>query len=160
MFCWNSISSSFSSWNILFFQNFLSLLSDSFKWSVFKKLFVVQLVSKFPTFYDTQTFISVFIRNSLSRILRRLNPVSSRSILILSSHLRTGRPRFDPQQGQDSFFRLCIQTGCGALPASHSVGTGGTFLKGKRGRGVLLTAHPHLVPMSRTNIIHVLLQAI
>jgi hypothetical protein len=41
---------------------------------------------------------------------------------------------------------LCFQTGSGAHPASCTVGTGGSFPGVKRGRGVMLTTHPLLVP--------------
>jgi hypothetical protein len=44
---------------------------------------------------------------------------------------------------------LCVQTGSGAHPASCTMGTGVPFLGLKRGRGVTLTTHPHLVPMLR-----------
>jgi hypothetical protein len=44
---------------------------------------------------------------------------------------------------------LCVQTGSEAHPASCTMGTGGSFTGAKRGRGVTLTAHPHLVPRSR-----------
>jgi hypothetical protein len=43
---------------------------------------------------------------------------------------------------------LCVQTGSGAHPASRTMGTGGPFPGAKRGRGVTLTTHPHLVPRS------------
>jgi hypothetical protein len=43
---------------------------------------------------------------------------------------------------------LCVQTGSGAYPVSCTMGTGGPFSRVKRGRGVTLTTHPHLVPMS------------
>jgi hypothetical protein len=43
----------------------------------------------------------------------------------------------------------CVQTGSGAHPASCTMGTGGPFPGAKRGRGVTLTTHPHLVPRSR-----------
>jgi hypothetical protein len=41
---------------------------------------------------------------------------------------------------------LCVQIGSEAHPASCTMGTGGTFPGAKRGRGVTLTIHPHLVP--------------
>jgi hypothetical protein len=44
---------------------------------------------------------------------------------------------------------LCVQTGSGAHPASCTMGTVGPFPGLKRGRGVTLTTHPHLVPRSR-----------
>jgi hypothetical protein len=45
-----------------------------------------------------------------------------------------------------------VQTGSGAHPASYpmgTMGTGGSFPGVKRGRGVTLTIHPHLVPRLR-----------
>jgi hypothetical protein len=42
-----------------------------------------------------------------------------------------------------------VQTGSGAHPASCTVGTRGHFPRAKRGRGVTLTTHHHLVPRSR-----------
>jgi hypothetical protein len=44
---------------------------------------------------------------------------------------------------------LCVPTGSGAHPASCTMGTGRPFAGVKRGRGVTLTTHPHLVPRSR-----------
>jgi hypothetical protein len=44
---------------------------------------------------------------------------------------------------------LCVQTGSGVHPASCTMGTGGHFPGAKRGRGVTLTTHPHLMPRSR-----------
>jgi hypothetical protein len=51
-----------------------------------------------------------------------------------------------PAGAKDISSNLCVQTGSGAHPASYTMGTGGTFPGGKRGRGVTLTTHPHLVP--------------
>jgi hypothetical protein len=42
-----------------------------------------------------------------------------------------------------------VQTSSGAHPASYKMGTGGPFPRAKRGRGVTLTTHPHLVSRSR-----------
>jgi hypothetical protein len=39
----------------------------------------------------------------------------------------------------------CIQTGSGANPAFYPMGTGGLSPGVKRGQGVMLTTHPHLV---------------
>jgi hypothetical protein len=50
---------------------------------------------------------------------------------------------------KDFSSNLCVQTGSGAHPASCTVVTGGTFPGVKRGLGVTLTTHPHLVPTSR-----------
>jgi hypothetical protein len=44
---------------------------------------------------------------------------------------------------------LCVQSGSEAHPVSCAMGTGGPFPGAKRGRGVTLTTHPHLVPRSR-----------
>jgi hypothetical protein len=44
---------------------------------------------------------------------------------------------------------LCVQTGSGAHPACCTMGTGGPFPGSKRGQGVTLITHPHLVPRSR-----------
>jgi hypothetical protein len=66
---------------------------------VLEKLVVTQLVKKFPTFYETRRFITVFTRArhwSLSRARSTQStlshPTSLRSILI-SSHLRPCLPR-------------------------------------------------------------------
>jgi hypothetical protein len=70
--------------------------------------------------------------------------------LWLMQQLNTGRSRFDPWQRRKDFsYSLCVQTGSGAHPASCPMGTGGPFLGVKRGRGVTLTTHSHLVPRSR-----------
>jgi hypothetical protein len=46
-------------------------------------------------------------------------------------------------------FSLCVQTSSEAHPASYPMGIEGPFPVVKRGRGVTLTTHPHLVPRSR-----------
>jgi hypothetical protein len=43
---------------------------------------------------------------------------------------------------------LCAQTGYGTQPASCTMGTGVLSTGVKRGRGVPLTTHPHLMPRS------------
>jgi hypothetical protein len=64
----------------------------------------------------------------------------------------TGRSKFDFRQRREDFFsHLCVQTGSEAHPASWPMGTRGPFLGIKRGQGVTLTTHPHLVPSSRMN---------
>jgi hypothetical protein len=51
---------------------------------------------------------------------------------------------------QNYFSTLCLQTGSGAHPASCTMGTGGPLTPGvKRGRGVMLTTHPLLMPRLR-----------
>jgi hypothetical protein len=49
---------------------------------------------------------------------------------------------------KDFFSNLCVQTGSGAHPASSLMGTGVLSPGVKRGRGVTLTTHPHLVSRS------------
>jgi hypothetical protein len=72
------------------------------------------------------------------------------TVCCLATGWTTGRLRFDPRQRRKNIFcSLCVQTGSGAHPASCTMGTGGPFLGVKRGRGVTLTSHPHLVPRSR-----------
>jgi hypothetical protein len=54
-----------------------------------------------------------------------------------------------PAEAKDFLSSLSVQTGSDAHPASCTMGTGGPFPGIKRGRGVTLTTHPHLVPRSR-----------
>jgi hypothetical protein len=54
-----------------------------------------------------------------------------------------------PAEANDFSSSLCVQTGSGAHPASCTLGTGGHFPGLKRGLGVTLTTHPHLVMRSR-----------
>jgi hypothetical protein len=42
-----------------------------------------------------------------------------------------GRSGFDPRRAEEFYSSLCVQTGCGAHPASYPVGTGSPFLGGK-----------------------------
>jgi hypothetical protein len=53
-----------------------------------------------------------------------------------------------PAGAKDFSSNLCVQIGSEAHPASCAMGTGGPFPGAKRGRGVTLTTHPHLVPWS------------
>jgi hypothetical protein len=66
---------------------------------VTKKLIVAQLVKKFPVFFGTRRFITVFTRTShwtlsWARLIQSTlyHPISLRSILLLSSHQRLGLP--------------------------------------------------------------------
>jgi hypothetical protein len=52
-------------------------------------------------------------------------------------------------EAEDFFSSLCVQTGSGAHPASCTMGTGVLYPGLKRGWGVTLTTHPHLVLRSR-----------
>jgi hypothetical protein len=53
-----------------------------------------------------------------------------------------------PAEAKDFSSSLCVQTSSEAYPASYPMGTGGPFPGIKRGVGVTLTTHPHLVPGS------------
>jgi hypothetical protein len=53
-----------------------------------------------------------------------------------------------PAGVKDFSSSLCVQTGSGAHSASCTMGTGVHSLGVKRGRGVTLITHPHLVPRS------------
>jgi hypothetical protein len=50
-----------------------------------------------------------------------------------------------PTGAEDFSSSPCVQTGSEAHPVSYPMGTVGPFPGGKRGRGVTLTTHPHLV---------------
>jgi hypothetical protein len=74
-------------------------LTRSWSWALFEKPPNVRLLKNFPAFYGTRRFITVFTRAlhwSLfwARSIQPLPlyPVSQRSILILSTHLRLGLP--------------------------------------------------------------------
>jgi hypothetical protein len=53
-----------------------------------------------------------------------------------------------PVEAKDYSSILCVQTGSGAHPASSPWVPGVLSPGVKRGRGVMLTTHPHLVPRS------------
>jgi hypothetical protein len=53
-----------------------------------------------------------------------------------------------PAGTKDFSSSLCVQTGSGAHPVSCTMVPGVLSLGVKRGRGVTLTTHPHLVPRS------------
>jgi hypothetical protein len=54
-----------------------------------------------------------------------------------------------PTEAKGFFPLASVQTSCAAHPASCTMGTGVLSPRPKRGRGVMLTTHPHLVPRSR-----------
>jgi hypothetical protein len=54
-----------------------------------------------------------------------------------------------PAGAKDFYNTLCVKTVSEAHPASCTMGTGGPFPGAKRGRGMTLTTHPHLVSRSR-----------
>jgi hypothetical protein len=75
------------------------LLNHSWSWSLLEKLPIVQLLKNFPAFYGTRRFVTVFTRAlhwslSWARSIQSIpvHPISLRSILILSTHLRLGLP--------------------------------------------------------------------
>jgi hypothetical protein len=74
-------------------------LTHSWSWALLEKPVIVQPLKNFPAFYGIRRFITVFTRalhwslswvTSMQSILSR--PISLRSILILSTHLRIGIP--------------------------------------------------------------------
>jgi hypothetical protein len=74
-------------------------LTHSWSWDLLEKLPIVQLLKNFPAFYGTRRFITVFTRAlywsiSWARSIQSIpsHPISLRSILILSTHLRLGLP--------------------------------------------------------------------
>jgi hypothetical protein len=67
--------------------------------------------------------------------------------------LRAGRPGFDSRQEIDFSLLHSVQTGSGAQPASHPMGTRDLSPRVK-GRCVKLTTHLHLVPRSRMVELH------
>jgi hypothetical protein len=85
-------------WSLITWCQYSVLLTP---WSkvLFVKLTVTQLVKKFPTFYDTRKFITLFTTAhhwSLSQATciqtTTSQPISLRSILILSPHIRLAHP--------------------------------------------------------------------
>jgi hypothetical protein len=77
----------------------LKNLTHSWSWALLEKLPIVQPLKNFPVFYGTRRFITVFTRSfhwslSWSRWIQSIpsHPISLRSILILSTHLRLGLP--------------------------------------------------------------------
>jgi hypothetical protein len=73
-------------------------LAHSWSWALLEKLPIVQPLKNFPAFYRTRRFITAFIRAlhwslSWARSIQSppSHPISLRSILILSTHLRLVR---------------------------------------------------------------------
>jgi hypothetical protein len=78
---------------------FTHSLIHSWSWALLEKLPIVQPLKNFPAFYGTRKFITAFTRAlhwslSLARSIQSIpsHPISLRSILILSTHLRLGLP--------------------------------------------------------------------
>jgi hypothetical protein len=83
--------------NILMKSDYL--LTYLWSWALLEKLPIVQPLKNFPAFYWTRRFITVFTRSlqwslSWARSTQSTpsHPISLRSILILSTHLRLGLP--------------------------------------------------------------------
>jgi hypothetical protein len=77
----------------------------------------------------------------------------AQSVLCLTTDWTAGVR--SPTEAVDFSSNLCVHTGSGALPASCTMGTGGSFPRGvKRGWGVMLTTHPLLVPRLRKSRSH------
>jgi hypothetical protein len=54
-----------------------------------------------------------------------------------------------PAEAKDFSCSLCVQTSYEENQASYPMGTRGHFPEVYRGRGMMLTIHPHLLPWSR-----------
>jgi hypothetical protein len=81
-------------WNILIY-----LLTSLRSWALLEKLPIVQPLKNFPAFYGTGKCITVFTRVlhlslSWTRSIQSIpsHPISLRSIVILTTHLRLGLP--------------------------------------------------------------------
>jgi hypothetical protein len=71
--------------------------THSWHWTLLEEPPILQLLKNFPAFFGTRRFITVFTRSqhwSLSWSIQSIpaHPISLRSILILSTHLRLGLP--------------------------------------------------------------------
>jgi hypothetical protein len=88
-------------------------------------------------------------RNITTGTWNTVSPVAQ-SVQCLTTDLTAGVR--SPTEAENFSSNLCVQTGSGAHPASCTVDTGGSFPGGvKRGRGVMLTTHPLLVPRLRNS---------
>jgi hypothetical protein len=107
-------------------------------------------------------FCHVFIARNTSHKLKQRRAVTNWIWRNYSEHNRAGIAQSvqclttdwtagvrSPTQAEEFASTVCVQTGSGAHPASCTGGTGCSFLGVKRGRGVMLTTHPLLVPRLR-----------
>jgi hypothetical protein len=74
-------------------------LTHSWSWALHDKLPILQLLKNYPAFYGTRRFIAVLTRAlqwslSWAKWIESIpsHPITLRSILILSTHLRLGLP--------------------------------------------------------------------
>jgi hypothetical protein len=82
----------------------------------------------------------------LASIILILEPGSSASIVSGYGLNYQAIEVRSPAEVRDFSFNLYVQTSSEAHPASCPMGIGGPFPGVKRGRGVTLTTHPHLMP--------------
>jgi hypothetical protein len=94
------------------------------------------LVTRFLSF-ALYTFSGIFGKNTLK----------CGAAVALTTDWKTGVR--SPTEAEDFSSSLCIQTDSGAHRASCVMGTWCPSPGVKRGRGVMLTTHPHLVPRLR-----------
>jgi hypothetical protein len=98
----------------------------------------------------TASYAARHLANDAQRTLELSGPTSSRvaqSVQCLTTEWTAGVR--SPKEAEDFSSNLCVQTCSGAHPASCTMGTGGSFPGVKRGRGVMLSTHPLLVPRLR-----------
>jgi hypothetical protein len=108
------------------------------------------LWSEHSAFTSTSCFIldCYFTWTSLCCVYNAYPDMEVRLILwCLTTDWTTGV--WTPAEVRGFFCSLCVQTGSEVHPASCTMSTGDPFLGVKRGRGVTLTIHPHLLPRSK-----------
>jgi hypothetical protein len=81
--------------------------------------------------------------------LQETNDVTAPLLYLRLAGKFTGVSQVSRQRQKYFSSSLCVQTCSEAHPASCPMGTGGPFPAVKRGRGVTLTTHPHLMPRPR-----------
>jgi hypothetical protein len=96
------------------------------------------------TFLDTYIFSYQFTYMNISF---SFGTGLAQSVWCLTTGWATGVR--SPAEAKDFSSSLCVHTGSETHPDSYPMGTGGRFPGVKRGRGVTLTTHTHLVPRSR-----------
>jgi hypothetical protein len=127
---------------------------SSFLWRII--VFPLDSRARKPSWHDFWKLIANFV--SLTVIIQKWQfaivypPHRSRvsSVSIVSGYGLDDRATEvrSPAGAKDFSYNVCVQTGSGAHPASCTMGTGVLSPGVKRGRGVTLITHPHLVPRS------------